>query len=98
MFGFLLQSDAGSKVALGHNAHLHITYSAGLQALQLGKFSTALRCFQVRRILTVTKLLVFACASKGCIPSMRPCSFRICIPFACQAGTGGTDFAANFGL
>lgn len=46
-----LQSGAGSKVALGHNAHLHITYSAGLQALQLGKFSTALRCFQVRRIL-----------------------------------------------
>ncbi|DBB12250.1 TPA: hypothetical protein ACH3X3_006354 [Trebouxia sp. C0006] len=41
------ESGAGSKVALGHNAHLHITYSAGLQALQLGKFSTALRCFQV---------------------------------------------------
>lgn len=32
---------------LPHNAHLHITYSAGLQALQLGKYSTALRCFQV---------------------------------------------------
>lgn len=33
---------------LPHNAELQMAYSAGLQALQLGKYSTALRCFQVR--------------------------------------------------
>ncbi|KAL3145529.1 hypothetical protein ABBQ32_003354 [Trebouxia sp. C0010 RCD-2024] len=42
----LEQAAGGSGGVVSHNAHLHITYSAGVQALQLGKYSTALRCFQ----------------------------------------------------
>lgn len=42
-----MQARAGSKITLGQNAPLHISYNAGLQALQLGKYATALRCFQV---------------------------------------------------
>lgn len=41
------EHDQPSLVGLPHNAQLQISYSAGLQALQLGKYSTALRCFQV---------------------------------------------------
>lgn len=43
----VVQAGGASAGVVSHNAHLHITYSAGLQALQLGKYSTALRCFQV---------------------------------------------------
>ena len=46
-----MQDKAAGGVKLGHDAHLHISYSAGLQALQLGRFATALRCFQVVRLL-----------------------------------------------
>ena len=44
---WLMQARTGSKITLGQNAPLHISYNAGLQALQLGKYATALRCFQV---------------------------------------------------
>ncbi len=53
---FRLKPDAcvalQGSASLGHNAHLYITYSAGLQALQLAKYTTALRCFQVRPCLS----------------------------------------------
>ena len=54
---------------LPHNAHLHITYNAGLQALQLGKYSTALRCFQV----SVPTPLSFLDGSVYCIPGWLLC-------------------------
>ena len=41
------QGGVNTQGGVAHNARLHITYNAGLQALQLGKYSTALRCFQV---------------------------------------------------
>lgn len=47
LLSFVVQAAGGSGGVVSHNAHLHITYSAGVQALQLGKYSTALRCFQV---------------------------------------------------
>ncbi|DBA84865.1 TPA: hypothetical protein ACH3X1_005885 [Trebouxia sp. C0004] len=61
------QRSAGSKVALGHNAHLHITYSAGLQALQLGKFGTALRCFQVAAAAMANKPLLWLRMADCCM-------------------------------
>ena len=44
---YMQEHDQPSLVGLPHNAQLQVSYSAGLQALQLGKYSTALRCFQV---------------------------------------------------
>ena len=43
----VVQGQFNPQGGVAHNARLHITYNAGLQALQLGNFSTALRCFQV---------------------------------------------------
>ena len=35
------------RSGLAYNAELQIAYSAGLQALQLATYTSALRCFQV---------------------------------------------------
>ncbi|KAA6422840.1 MAG: hypothetical protein FRX49_07375 [Trebouxia sp. A1-2] len=66
------QSPAGSKLALGHDAHLHIAYSAGMQALQLGKLSTALRCFQVAAAAMANKPLLWLRMADCCMGVLQP--------------------------
>ncbi|KAL3136627.1 hypothetical protein ABBQ38_005867 [Trebouxia sp. C0009 RCD-2024] len=68
----LEQAGGASAGVVSHNAHLHITYSAGLQALQLGKYSTALRCFQVSAAALYDQPLLWMRMADCCLAVLQP--------------------------